>query len=452
MSGRLRQRNATLDWDGIDFETGRRLKQNRADTKREVTKTVNRVIEMIGIEDTGLGDMQEMDLRLNLVHEQFQVACRKYHEILVDEDDQDESEAYCNDMEKRISDIRQRMAIWFRSKELVTFGNPGIEPEDSASQVSEKSGRLGVKKGSSSTVSKLFRISSIAEERAKNVARRAALLAEASVMNEREILDQQELNLKRRKRELELKTELGKLDAKERAYDAMAGSGVSSMKPKSIPLIQTDRPDHSAATSGMVSVHRDDDLDSTRKQNVPLKEYPVSEWLLQSKSEGKMNLNPYAAPWEPKPRRQDVTWKSEPDFRPNQEEYREDDQNLDVIKRLATHFALPKSELMSFDIDPLKYFLFMRSFENSVEKDTGDKSRRLQLLIQYCSGKAKKVIESCVLLEPDKGYEEAKKLLAERFGDKFKVTNSWIRKVSDGSVLKARDREALQDLADDLKN
>ena len=60
------------------------------------------------------------------------------------------------------------------------------------------------------------------------------------------------------------------------------------------------------------------------------------------------------------------------------------------------------------------------------------------------------MIESCVLLEPDEGYEEAKKLLAERFGDKFKVTNSWIRKVSGGPVIKAE--EALQDLADDLKN
>ena len=49
---------------------------------------------MIGIEDTGLGDMQEVDLRLNLMHEQFQVACIKYHEILVDEDDQDEYGAY----------------------------------------------------------------------------------------------------------------------------------------------------------------------------------------------------------------------------------------------------------------------------------------------------------------------------------------------------------------------
>ena len=79
---------------------------------------------------------------------------------------------------------------------------------------------------------------------------------------------------------------------------------------------------------------------------------------------------------------------------------------------------------MSSDGDPQKFFLFMRSFEISVEKDTDDKSKRLQLLIQYCSGKAKKVIESCVLLEPHEDYEEAKKLLAERFGDKFKMTNS----------------------------
>ena len=45
MSGRFRQRNATLDWDGVDFETGRRLKQNRANTKREITKTVNGIIQ-----------------------------------------------------------------------------------------------------------------------------------------------------------------------------------------------------------------------------------------------------------------------------------------------------------------------------------------------------------------------------------------------------------------------
>ena len=70
------------------------------------------------------------------------------------------------------------------------------------------------------------------------------------------------------------------------------------MKPKPILLVQTDRPDRNAAASGIVSVHRDDHLDSTRLQNVPLTEHPVAEWLSKSKSEGKMNLNLYAATWE----------------------------------------------------------------------------------------------------------------------------------------------------------
>ena len=125
---------------------------------------------------------------------------------------------------------------------------------------------------------------------------------------------------------------------------------------------------------------------------------------------------------------------------------------LETMRKLATATLLPKSELMTFDGDPLKYFSFIKSFENNVDKDVCDSSRQLQLLIQYCTGKAKKVIENCVLLSPSEGYKEAKKLLEERFGNVYKVTNSWICKVMNGPVIKAGDREALVDLADDLHN
>ena len=49
-----------------------------------------------------------------------------------------------------------------------------------------------------------------------------------------------------------------------------------------------------------------------------------------------------------------------------------------------------KAEIMSFDGNPLNYYLFIRAFENSVEKCTEDYSLRLQLLIQYCTGKQRK--------------------------------------------------------------
>ncbi|MCP4798391.1 MAG: hypothetical protein GY893_00405, partial [bacterium] len=110
------------------------------------------------------------------------------------------------------------------------------------------------------------------------------------------------------------------------------------------------------------------------------------------------------------------------------------------------------SELMVFDGNPIQYSLFIRSFENNVEIATSDYSKRLQLLIQFCSGKARKAIENCILLEPKEGYLKAKKLLSDRFGGAYKVSNKWLAKVSEGSQIRPGDGEALQELADDLES
>ncbi len=71
---------------------------------------------------------------------------------------------------------------------------------------------------------------------------------------------------------------------------------------------------------------------------------------------------------------------------------------LEAMKALATATLLPRSELMHFDGHPLNYVLFTNTFDNNVEKTTDDFGKRLQLLIQFCSGRARKAIESCVLL------------------------------------------------------
>ena len=87
-----------------------------------------------------------------------------------------------------------------------------------------------------------------------------------------------------------------------------------------------------------------------------------------------------------------------------------------------------------------------------MEKDTDDFSLRLQLLVQFCTGKARRAIESCILLNPQDGYVNAKKILAEHFGDAYRVSKSWLTKVSNGSSIKLGDKEGLQELADDLLN
>ena len=92
-----------------------------------------------------------------------------------------------------------------------------------------------------------------------------------------------------------------------------------------------------------------------------------------------------------------------------------------TMKKLAESSMLPRSEIIHFGGNPLRYYIFMKHFENQVEKDIDDNGRRLQLLIQYCSGKAKKVVESCILLSEEEGYYVAQRLLEESFGSKYPV-------------------------------
>lgn len=56
-------------------------------------------------------------------------------------------------------------------------------------------------------------------------------------------------------------------------------------------------------------------------------------------------------------------------------------------------FALPKKELPIFNRDPLEYWNFIKSFENSIEANTASESEKLMYLLQYTSGVAKDSIK-----------------------------------------------------------
>ena len=203
---------------------------------------------------------------------------------------------------------------------------------------------------------------------------------------------------------------------------------------------------------------------SRMKDDSQSKPLPVnSQWQSAVDSEfpcPKSMLNPSAPPWQQPTMREPLqqVMKTKPvrmtagHHSSSHESNDAGVEYLETMQNLAVATMLPKSELIVFDGNPLKYFIFMRTFENNVEKETDDFSRRLQLLIQFCTGRARRVIESCILLESEEGYLKAKKLLAERFGDVFRVSNSWTEKVSDGPIIKPGDREALQELADDLES
>ncbi len=157
-------------------------------------------------------------------------------------------------------------------------------------------------------------------------------------------------------------------------------------------------------------------------------------------------MNPHASPWEHNPQPDFSLMKDKSAVSASDVEY------LQSMKKLATATLLPRTELQSFDGNPLNYHLFVRSFESNVEMGTDDYGKRLQLLIQFCSGKARNSIENCILLDPTDGYAKAKAILAERFGNSYVVANSLVKKVCDGSQIKPGNKEGLQEMADELES
>ena len=121
----------------------------------------------------------------------------------------------------------------------------------------------------------------------------------------------------------------------------------------------------------------------------------------------------------------------------------------DVLDKLGSTirqgFALPKPDLSVFDGNPLEYWSFFRSFENTVERNVMNESEKLMCLLQYTT-------ECCMVMDPSNGYMAARKLLQERFGHPYTITAKFVGKITEGPQIKPSDRSGLLEFADKLKN
>ena len=73
---------------------------------------------------------------------------------------------------------------------------------------------------------------------------------------------------------------------------------------------------------------------------------------------------------------------------------------------------MPKAELFSYDGDPMKYWMFIRAFDNNVGSLSVDDSKKLKRLNSQSDakvrcrsrGKALRVIQCCASMDPKVGY------------------------------------------------
>jgi len=92
--------------------------------------------------------------------------------------------------------------------------------------------------------------------------------------------------------------------------------------------------------------------------------------------------------------------------------------NQVALSDLVATLKLPQAQIPKFDGEPMKYWMFMRTFDDCVGCADVDAAAKLNRLLQYyCTGKALRLIQCCAVMEPEAGYRKARQLLKERLFD-----------------------------------
>ena len=113
-----------------------------------------------------------------------------------------------------------------------------------------------------------------------------------------------------------------------------------------------------------------------------------------------------------------------------------DTANVNQLQHLIEVMQAPQADISPFDGDPMKYHLFMRTFDNAVDSTSLSACARLTRLVNLCIAQARSVIEICLIMGPSAGYAKERKLLKSRFGHDYAISKAWIDKTTDGKQLK----------------
>ena len=90
---------------------------------------------------------------------------------------------------------------------------------------------------------------------------------------------------------------------------------------------------------------------------------------------------------------------------------------------------MPKPQIEIFDGDFTKYDIFVSAFESIIASRLTDEKEKLYHLTQYLKGKPYEIAHSCMRLSNSECYKEAKSQLDERYGDPYKISEAYVKKL-----------------------
>ena len=131
-----------------------------------------------------------------------------------------------------------------------------------------------------------------------------------------------------------------------------------------------------------------------------------------------------------------------------------DTSTADALNHLADLLTqkqerLPYMEPDVFTGDLMKFPEWIRSFEALIEHYTNSPQERLHYLSKYTAGEAKTTIQWLLSIN---SYDEAKQALIRRYGDKYKISEEFRRKIISWPNIKPGDGDGLQKFADFLNH
>ena len=272
------------------------------------------------------------------------------------------------------------------------------------------------------TRSSIGSVRSAASARAKVTARKAALEAKAEILEHLQQLEVEELILQQRRKQLTLRGEIAAAEAEKDGYDQVESEvlnkGFSSPVPsKKFETYRLKDVTPSEGTSGAKLRSTTTKHESTSISTPVLPNNPL---ISQSDDESFRRL---------------VEVQDQQSYALQQLMK----QQQEGVKALT----LPQPSMQIFSGNPIDYCDFIRSFEHLIESKTASPSARLYYLIQHTSGSSQELMKSCLSMR-EEGYDEARRLLKERFGQNYRVAAAHVQRLITGPPIKNEDGTALQ--------
>ena len=426
-SGKIRQRNHTLDWEGIDAESLRKLKQARGCKKSIVTRCQEDISQLM----TDASNASQVKDKLEELHKAFEEFTRAhvaYHDRLEDLYDFEESDEYFKSVEQSQGRLAGEISGWIfstngtdsnnRLEGNVLDGIDDIAPSDSISNVGScadsKHSRTSRRSRSSSVRSKESTTSSALSARAKASAKRAMLEAEATKFKDWQALKKEELALQLKRKALELQTEIAKAQAEELAYAQAENdggeennTGMSLTRAQQHLTTESARNVMNAQTDE--TVQREDTSILAEKTKTPNRAPDVSEFMKTDASTtpqpSSNSPDPKQSSFAPIKIKSEVYQPAHGDSTRNNAMVRQlleaqyfQSQQLQALvqqqQQSTLVLTLPQPDVPVFSGNPIEYWTFIRAFENLIDKKTTSESARLYYLVQYTSREVQELVKS----------------------------------------------------------